>query len=63
MSSAQSEFNKAGLIQGQHDSDLSEDGVRQAQDAAERLKSTKFDLIYSSDLSRAFNVTNSLSIC
>jgi bisphosphoglycerate-dependent phosphoglycerate mutase len=56
-SSAESEFNKSGIVQGQIDSNLTENGFEQARIAGERLKNTKFDFVYSSDLLRALNVS------
>ncbi len=48
-----SQSNKDGLFTGQADIPLTELGVRQAECAAEYLKNTKIDKIYSSTLSRA----------
>ena len=49
----QSTWNKTGRIQGQTDVPLSEEGVRQAEALAKRLKDWVFDKVYSSDLKRA----------
>lgn len=51
----QTEWNKAGILQGYLNSKLSEEGVAQAKTLAESLKDVKFDHIYSSDLSRAYD--------
>ena len=48
----ETEWNKKRLLQGQLDSPLTEDGVQQAKDTAQRLKSVNFDAIFSSDLHR-----------
>jgi 2,3-bisphosphoglycerate-dependent phosphoglycerate mutase len=48
-----STWNQTGRIQGQTDVPLSDEGVKQAEALAKRLKSWKFDRVYSSDLQRA----------
>jgi probable phosphoglycerate mutase len=45
--------NRLRLIQGQSDSALTENGIRQAHSVASRLESKRIDAIYSSDLGRA----------
>ncbi len=50
----QSEWNLLGRVQGQSDIDLNNKGIEQAKKAAERLVEEDIDLIYSSDLSRAY---------
>ena len=50
---ARSEANEAEIWQGQGDAPLSENGRRQAKSLGERLSSKTFDLVVSSDLSRA----------
>lgn len=49
----ESEWNRAGLYQGQADAPLSEQGVRQAAALAERLRHEPFDYIFTSPLQRA----------
>jgi 2,3-bisphosphoglycerate-dependent phosphoglycerate mutase len=48
-----STWNQTGRIQGHTDVPLSEEGEKQAQALAKRLKHWKFDRVYSSDLQRA----------
>lgn len=50
----ETDANLNGVLQGQSDTLLNELGLRQAQCASDRLKHEHFDLIFSSDLSRAF---------
>lgn len=49
----ETEWNVARRIQGHTDIELNDNGVLQAQKAAEELKNVKFDLAFSSDLLRA----------
>lgn len=51
----ETEENLAGIIQGHLPGRLSENGWKQAERVAERLKAEKIDFIYSSDLARAAN--------
>lgn len=46
-------WNQQGRMQGQHDSPLTELGLRQARQLAHRLKVLSFAALYSSDLGRA----------
>ena len=50
----QTDANLQGVLQGHLDTPLGEKGRAQARAAAERLKHEKFDLFYTSDLSRAY---------
>ncbi|EOD01099.1 histidine phosphatase family protein [Caldisalinibacter kiritimatiensis] len=50
----QSKWNFTSKIQGQIDIDLSKNGYKQAIKVGQRLKNEKIDLIYTSDLIRAF---------
>lgn len=49
----ETESNRKGTYLGWTDIELNEKGVRQAYDAAEKLKGERFDVIYSSPLKRA----------
>ena len=49
----QSQWNLENRFTGWVDIDLSEQGIREAQDAGEKLKNYKFDKAYTSDLIRA----------
>lgn len=49
----ETEFNKAGIMQGHVDSPLTEEGVRQVEATRANLKHIKFDAVFSSDLYRA----------
>ena len=48
----ETEWNVKKINQGQSESFLTEKGIEQAKETAERLKDIKFDAIFSSDLSR-----------
>lgn len=49
----ETEWNVQKINQGQSESPLTENGIRQAGEAAEKLKNVNFEAIFSSDLSRA----------
>ncbi len=49
----ETEWNVAGRIQGQLDSKLTENGIKETRVLAEKLRDIIFDGIYSSDLTRA----------
>ncbi|MHB9036142.1 MAG: histidine phosphatase family protein [Armatimonadota bacterium] len=53
--------NLEGRIQGHSDSPLTPLGIRQAEAAALRLASEKFDAIYSSDLGRAVDTAEAIA--
>jgi bisphosphoglycerate-dependent phosphoglycerate mutase len=52
----ETEENKLGIIQGQLDTDLNLEGMRQVEVAAKGLKDIPFDVAYTSDLTRALKV-------
>lgn len=54
----ETEWNIKKLIQGHHDSPLSENGVKQAEEAAKKLKDIKFSYAFSSDLGRAYRTAS-----
>lgn len=58
----ETEENKAGIIQGQGIGRLSDEGKNQAKKIALRLKWEKIDYIYSSDLERAVDTTESIAM-
>jgi broad specificity phosphatase PhoE len=49
----ETEWNVARIIQGQQESNLTKKGIEQAGEAAQKLKNIQFDVIFSSDLTRA----------
>src|SRR5699024_2298907 len=49
----QSTWNKERRVQGHMDIPLSDDGVKQAHQLANRIKDEMWDLVYASDLKRA----------
>ncbi len=49
----QTELNIRNVLQGRSNHPLNETGIRQAEEAAERLKGISFDAVYSSPLIRA----------
>lgn len=52
--------NRAGIIQGQLDTQLNDDGILQARFCAERLKNVEFVAAFTSDLHRAAKVSTCL---
>ncbi len=50
----ETEWNTKKIIQGQLDSPLTQTGVDQVKRTANKLKNIKFDLVFSSDLGRAY---------
>lgn len=57
----ETEWNKEGLLQGKSDVKLSAEGIHQAHLLANYLLSHKFDVVYSSDLSRAVETAEILA--
>ena len=49
----ETEWNVKHITQGQSNSSLTENGIEQAEETAEKLKDVEFNVIFSSDLSRA----------
>lgn len=62
VSHGQTYANLEGLIQGQLDSPLTEEGLIQAKTTAEKLKNTKIDIIYSSPLIRASKTSEVINV-
>ncbi|TDT72427.1 putative phosphoglycerate mutase [Hypnocyclicus thermotrophus] len=54
------DWNEKGIIQGQHESKLTKEGIEQAKLLGKRLKDIKFDAIYSSPISRAVETTKNI---
>ena len=59
--SGETDYNRQRIIQGQRDVELSDVGSNQAQLVAKRLASERFNLVFSSDLSRAKKVPVTLA--
>jgi len=57
-----SEGNEGGLIQGQKNTPLSDDGKAQAELAGVALSQVAFDKIYSSDLERAYDTASLIAL-
>ena len=51
----QTDYNDKKIVQGWLNSELNESGIRQAKNVADKLEGVLFDIIYSSDLNRAYN--------
>jgi probable phosphoglycerate mutase len=49
----ETEWNAKGILMGQKDSPLTQKGIEQATELAERLRDVRFDAIFASDLPRA----------
>ena len=59
----ETDANRAGVLQGNIDCPLNENGIRQAQAVAEYLKDLHFDAAYSSSLFRAAKTAEILIAC
>lgn len=57
----QTDWNFLRKLQGQQDIPLNDLGRQQAQAVSERLKRTSFDVLYSSDLSRAYETAEMIN--
>ena len=51
----QTDCNDKKIVQGWLNSELNEFGIQQAKNVADELEGVLFDIIYSSDLNRAYN--------
>lgn len=58
----ETEWNVQKINQGQSESSLTEKGIEQAKETAEKLKDIKFDAIFSSDLSRAYKTAEIIKL-
>lgn len=56
----ETEENAAGIIQGQSHETLSKKGIEQAKKVGGKLRDEKIDVIYTSDLERAFNTAKEI---
>ncbi len=54
-------WNREQRLQGQLDSDLTDEGIRQAENIANKLQALYFDVLYSSDLKRAMHTAKIIS--
>ena len=57
----QTDWNKNGLVQGQTDIPLNSTGVEQAQALAKRFQKENIDVIYASDLKRAYGTAEEIA--
>ncbi len=62
MRHGETDWNKKDITQGQSESLLSDVGINQVKDTAQKLKSVKFDAIFSSDLLRAYQTAEIMSV-
>lgn len=54
----QTDYNIQGKFQGRVNTSLNENGIKQAENAKEKLKKVEFDLIFCSPLNRAIQTAN-----
>lgn len=57
----QTDYNKAGRIQGQIDIHLNSEGIKQAEEVSKKFQNVKVDIIISSTLSRAYDTAKIIS--
>ncbi|MEO0203020.1 MAG: histidine phosphatase family protein [candidate division WOR-3 bacterium] len=57
----QTEYNVRDLLQGWTDNELNENGIKQAIELSEKLKYEKFDVIFCSNLKRAYQTAKIIS--
>ncbi len=58
----ETEFNIKGVMQGHVDSPLTDLGIKQAKDTAELVKEMNIDVLASSDLKRAIDTAEIISV-
>ena len=58
----ETEWNVKNIIQGQSNSNLTEKGIEQAKKTGDELKDIKFDAIFSSDSTRAYNTAEIIKL-
>ncbi|HUC88675.1 MAG TPA: histidine phosphatase family protein [Candidatus Paceibacterota bacterium] len=58
----ETEWNVKKINQGQSESYLTENGIEQAKETAERLRDIKFDAIFSSDLDRTYKTAEIIKL-
>jgi len=58
----ETDWNAKKLLQGQKDIPLNEKGANQALELRRKLKNVKFDIIFSSDLQRAYKTAEPLAL-
>ena len=59
----ETDTNRSGVLQGQHNAPLNANGVAQAEALAEYLRDFEFDVIYASDLLRASLTAEKIAGC
>lgn len=58
----ETDWNKKGIIQGHKDSALTKGGEEQVRQTASELKAVNFDMIFSSDLHRAYRTAEIINL-
>ncbi len=59
----ETDTNRTGILQGQHDCPLNANGFAQAEALAEYLREFEFDVIYASDLRRTSQTAEKIAFC